>query len=218
MDGIPNIDEINIYYTDPNNRDTDSDGYSDWVELNFGYSPHNPKSIKLEDNDYDNDGLSDRMELNFHTNIAVSDTDMDGYSDGDEIKNGYDPLNKEKIKLKKRIEININSQELSYFLGEVRMGKFIVSSGINNSTPKGYYIVSKKSPKAWSHYGLWMPWWMGLNSGRIGIHELPVWPNGYREGEDHLGTPISHGCIRLGIDSAKFLYNWTPVNTEVFIY
>ena len=218
MDGIPDIDEINIYSTDPNNRDTDSDGYSDWVELNFGYSPHNPKSIKLEDNDYDNDGLSDRMELNFHTNIAISDTDMDGYSDGDEIKNGYDPLNKEKIKLKKRIEININSQELSYFLGEVRMGKFIVSSGINNSTPKGHYIVSNKSPKAWSHYGLWMPWWMGLNSGRIGIHELPVWPNGYREGEDHLGTPVSHGCIRLGVDSAKFLYNWTPVNTEVFIY
>ena len=218
MDGIPNIDEINIYYTDPNNRDTDSDGYSDWTELNFGYSPHNPKPIKLEDNDYDNDGLSDRMELNFHTNIAIADTDIDGYNDGDEIKNGYDPLNKEKIKLKKRIEINTDSQKLSYFLGGVRMGKFIISSGINNSTPKGYYAVSNKSPKAWSHYGLWMPWWMGLNSGRIGIHELPVWPNGYREGEDHLGTPVSHGCIRLGVDSAEFLYNWTPINTEVFIY
>ena len=52
-------------------------------------------------------------------------------------------------------------------------------------------------------YGLWMPFWLGLDRGRIGIHELPVWPSGYREGEDHLGKAVSHGCIRLGVGSAS---------------
>jgi lipoprotein-anchoring transpeptidase ErfK/SrfK len=63
-----------------------------------------------------------------------------------------------------------------------------------------------------------MPYWLGLDDGRVGIHELPVWPNGYVEGEDHLGTPVSHGCIRLGHESAEFLYNWVEVEIEVFIY
>ncbi|MFH1427788.1 MAG: L,D-transpeptidase family protein [Patescibacteria group bacterium] len=217
-DAVPDKDEIEIYKTDPNLADTDNDGYSDWVELNNGYSPLNPILVKLENNDYDLDGLSDRMELNFKTDLSNSDTDGDGYLDGEEINNGYDPLNKENVKLDKRIEINTGAQELSYFLGGVRLGKFTVSSGKNNSTPKGHYVIDGKNLKAWSSYGLWMPYWMSLKYGYFGIHELPVWPNGYREGEDHLGTPVSHGCIRLGIGPAEFLYNWSPVGTPVFIY
>ncbi|MFH1822086.1 MAG: L,D-transpeptidase family protein [Patescibacteria group bacterium] len=217
-DGVPDQDEIEIYKTDPNLVDTDNDGYSDWLELNNGYSPLNPALVKLENYDYDLDGLSDRMELNFKTDLSNPDSDGDGFLDGEEINNGYDPLNKEEIKLAKRIEINTGAQELSYFLGGVRLGKFTISSGKNNSTPKGHYAIDGKSLKAWSSYGLWMPYWMSLKYGYFGIHELPIWPNGYREGEDHLGIPVSHGCIRLGIGPAEFLYNWAPVGTPVFIY
>jgi len=217
-DGIPNKDEIEIYYTNPNNIDTDGDGYSDWLELNNGYSPHNPANIKLEKNDFDNDGLSDRMELNFHTNLTMDDTDNDGFLDGEEINNGYNPLLGNGVKLEKRIEINTGAQELSYFLDRVRMGIFPVSSGVNNSTPQGHFKIDGKSPKAWSHWGLWMPYWMSLSHGYFGIHELPIWPNGVREGEDHLGRPVSHGCIRLGVGPAEFLYNWSEIGTGVFIY
>ena len=51
LDGVPDYDEKNIYFTDASNADTDGDGYSDWLELNTGYSPHNPKPVKLKDND-----------------------------------------------------------------------------------------------------------------------------------------------------------------------
>lgn len=218
-DGVPDKDETGVYKTDPGNSDTDGDGYNDWVELNAGYSPHNPEPVKLEDNDLDQDGLSDRMELNFGTDLANPDTDGDGYSDGEEIDNGFDPLNPERAMLPKRIEINTGRQELSYFLDGVRLGTFKVSSGKYNSTPKGHFTINYKHPKAWSRpYGLWMPYWMGLGSGRFGLHELPVWPSGYREGEDHLGKPVSHGCVRLGVGSAEFLYNWAPKGTPVFIY
>ncbi|HOZ55924.1 MAG: hypothetical protein BWY51_00494 [Parcubacteria group bacterium ADurb.Bin316] len=218
-DGINDKDEQEVYFTDPLKADTDGDGHNDKEELTNGYSPHNPKPVKLEDNDADNDGLSDRMELNFHTNLLNPDTDGDGYKDGEEIDNGYNPLSQEKEKLKKRIEINTTKQELSYWLGTVRMDIFKISSGkISTPTPKGRFVVDGKVPKAWSgNYGLWMPWFMSLKKGLFGIHELPVWPNGYREGENHLGTAVSHGCIRLGVGPAEKLYNWTPIGTEVII-
>lgn len=219
MDGVPDRDEKNVYSTDFQNRDTDGDGYSDFIELTNGYSPHNPEAVKLEDNDQDSDGLSDRMELNFGTNLLAADTDNDGISDGEEIEKGFSPLEKGQVKLPKRIEVNTGAQVLSYYLGGVRMGSFLISSGTAYMpTPKGHFSIINKHPKAWSPYGLWMPYWMGLGTGRFGIHQLPIWPNGYREGEDHLGTPVSHGCIRLGIEPAEFLYNWAEVGTPVFIY
>lgn len=217
-DGVIDQDEINIYKTNVNRSDTDNDGYSDWIELNNGYSPHIVGNIKLEDSDFDNDGLSDRMELNFRTDLSKSDTDNDGYSDGDEIKNGYNPLNQEKVKLEKRIEVNTNIQRLSYFLGGVRLGESIISSGVNNSTPKGLFYIDTKKEMAWSSFGLWMPYWMSFSNGYYGLHELPVWPSGKKEGESHLGTAVSHGCVRLGATDAEHLYNWADIGTMVNIY
>lgn len=219
-DRVSDYDETEVYYTNPNNADTDGDGFDDWAELNSGFSPFNPGRIKLEESDFDKDGLSDRMEYNFHTNPALADSDGDGYSDGEEIKNGFDPKQRGDIKLEKRIEINLAKQELSYFLGGVRIEKFKVSTGKPATpTPKGGFKIDNKTIKAWSKpYGLWMPYWMSLKNGVFGIHELPYWPSGYREGTDHLGMPVSHGCIRLGIGPAKTLYDWTEIGTLVAIY
>ena len=220
-DAVPDKDEIEIYQTDPFKADSDGDGYSDWQELNSGFSPLNPGRIKLEESDPDGDGLSDRMELNFHTDLTDPDTDGDGFKDGEEINGAYDPLNPESAaKLTKKIEINTGQeQKLYYFLGDVRMGEFTISSGkASMPTPKGNFKIDGKALKAWSSYGLWMPYWMSLKNGYFGIHELPVWPNGAKEGENHLGIPVSHGCIRLGVGSAKFLYDWAPIGTTVKIY
>jgi hypothetical protein len=216
-DGVPDQDEINIYKTNPGKADTDGDGFNDREELIKGFSPLNPQPIKLENNDYDHDGLSDRMELNFHTDLTNPDSDNDGFKDGEEIKKGYDPLKSGGARLEKKIEINLAKQELSYFLSDVKMNAFPVSSGVRGTTPTGKYIIKNKSQKAWSSYGLWMPYWLGIEGERFGIHELPIWPNGYREGADHLGTPVSHGCVRLGIGPAKELYDWAAVGTPVYI-
>lgn len=220
-DGISDEDEIKLYQTDPNKADTDGDGYNDWLELNNGFSPLNLKKVKLENNDNDGDGLSDRMELNFKTDLNNPDTDGDGYKDGAEINGGYDPLKPGKIKLTKKIEINTGKeQKLYYFLDNVRLGEFKISSGKPSMlTPKGNFKIDGKALRAWSKkYGLFMPYWLSLKNGYFGIHELPEWPNGMKEGENHLGTPVSHGCVRLGVGSAEFLYNWAPIGTVVKIY
>jgi hypothetical protein len=218
-DGVNDYDETVVYHTNPNNHDTDGDGYNDKKELIGGFSPWEKTAKKLEETDFDKDGLTDRMELNFHCDPTVSDSDGDGHPDGAEIKAGYDPASSTPVKLKKRLEVNLAAQTVSYFLGDVRLGKFLASSGVKSMpTPKGTFTIANKNLKAWSSYGLWMPYWMGLKGQRFGLHELPYWPNGRREGESSLGHPASHGCVRVGRNGeAKTLYEFAEIGTPVII-
>ncbi len=199
--------------------DYDSDGYSDDVEIGQGYSPFNPDPVKIDKSDVDKDGLSDYWELKFKTDPLLADTDNDGYSDFQEIDNAFNPLSTSTIKLEQKIEISLTKQKLYYYVGGQKWKEFIVSTGkASTPTPTGDFTVVNKSKKAWSKaYGLWMPFWLGLDRGRIGIHELPVWPNGYREGENHLGKAVSHGCIRLGVGSAEYLFNKVDTGIKVSI-
>lgn len=218
QDGVPNKDEINIYHTDPYNHDTDEDGYKDWRELNNGYSPLDPRPIKLEKSDFDKDGLSDRLELSFKTDLTNSDTDGDGELDGAEIEKGNNPLLGNGAKLEKSIIVDISEQKLSYFLGGIKLGEFLVSTGLPGmSTPLGKFKIDGKHLIAYSRWNLSMPYWMSLQHGYFGFHELPVWPNGKKEGADSLGKKASHGCIRLGVGPAEFMYNWSPLGTPVLI-
>lgn len=170
--------------------------------------------------DSDNDKLSDDLELKFKTDINNTDTDGDGYLDGLEVDRGYNPLSTDQRKLPQRIAINLKTQTLFYLVNNIELKHFVVSSGkASMPTPKGKFKIVNKSKKAWSKkYGLYMPFWLGLNSGGVGIHELPIWPNGYREGENHLGKPVSHGCIRLGVGPAEYLFDRIATGTEVQIY
>jgi lipoprotein-anchoring transpeptidase ErfK/SrfK len=98
---------------------------------------------------------------------------------------------------------------------------YLISSGKRGmETPKGNFKIENKAPRPWSkEYGLFMPNWMALMpSGKVGIHELPEWPGGYKEGQSHLGTPVSHGCVRLGVGAAKKVYDWAEIGTSVIVY
>lgn len=119
----------------------------------------------------------------------------------------------------KAIVIRRDTQQLSYYEDGYRVGTFVVSTGrLGAQTPKGEYAINNKSPRAYSaRAGLYMPYWMSFIGGVYGIHELPEWPNGYKEGENHLGIPVSAGCVRLGRGDAQTLYEWAEVGTAVII-
>lgn len=219
-DGLTDQQEI-VYHTDPQNPDTDGDGYSDGVEVKKGFSPLVSGDIRLDQSDIDKDGLTDAMEIKFKTDMTVADTDGDGFPDGAEIQNGYDPndLTDQNKKLDRKIVIDLKRQRLQRVLGGVTIAEYTISSGKRATpTPKGTFAVRNKTPRAWSkQFGLYMPWWMAFTYQGHGMHELPEWPNGYKEGTNHLGTPVSHGCVRLGIGPAKELYDWAPVGTPVVV-
>ncbi|MDD3497941.1 MAG: L,D-transpeptidase family protein [Candidatus Moranbacteria bacterium] len=121
----------------------------------------------------------------------------------------------------KYIDINLNIQVLTIFENGSILDSFLISSGKRGmETPKGEFKISNKHPRPWSRqYGLFMPYWMAIvPSGKFGIHELPEWPGGYKEGQNHLGIPVSHGCVRLGVGAAKKVYDWAEIGTPVVIY
>lgn len=77
---------------DKNNPDTDGDGYDDFTEYYSNYDPRNPEP-KSNFFDRDKDGLSDFKERYVYgTNPANPDTDLDGYTDLEEVRNGFDPV------------------------------------------------------------------------------------------------------------------------------
>lgn len=119
----------------------------------------------------------------------------------------------------KYIEINLSQQKMYLYNSADLQGSFTVSTGKwSMPTPEGTFYIQNKIDRAWSNkYKLYMPYWQSIGGG-YGIHELPEWPNGTKEGEDHLGTPVSHGCIRLGVGPAETVYNWTEIGTVVFIH
>jgi len=121
----------------------------------------------------------------------------------------------------KYIDINLSDQIMTTFENGRPINSYLVSSGkAGMNTPIGTHQIYNKHPRPWSNkYGLYMPNWMAITSdGLYGIHELPEWPGGYKEGEDHLGTPVSHGCVRLGVGPSQSVYDWAEIGTPVIVY
>lgn len=93
-DGLSDIDELQIYGTEPNIADTDGDRLDDGIEVTYwgddwNNNPDGDQFINLLDYDSDNDGLSDGVEVNIlATNPSLVDSDSNGIPDGDEDHDG----------------------------------------------------------------------------------------------------------------------------------
>ena len=127
----------------------------------------------------------------------------------------------------KYLEVNLSEQTLYQWEGTNLIASYTVSTGKwSTPTPQGVLYVKNHISYAYSRkFDLYMPWWLGLafepdgsNFQGYGIHELPEWKGGKKEGEGDLGTPVSHGCVRLGIGPAEAIYNWAEEGMPVYIH
>jgi len=124
----------------------------------------------------------------------------------------------------KYIKVKIEEQKLYAYENGLQKYVFVTSTGrAGMDTPKGKFQIYNKFPTQYSsQYELFMDNWMAITrSGSHGIHALPYWKlkDGGKlyEGEDHLGTKVSHGCIRLSVSDSHLLYNWAEIGTVIFV-
>jgi len=122
----------------------------------------------------------------------------------------------------KVIDISINDQMMTIVENNRVINKFAVSTGTwDMPTPLGTFYIQNHIYDAYSQpYDLYMPYWMGLGGG-YGIHGLPYWKYSWGrvyEGVNHLGWRVSHGCIRVAVVNAEWLYSWAGNGTKVVIH
>ncbi|MGN0240992.1 MAG: VWA domain-containing protein [Candidatus Weimeria sp.] len=107
-----------ILGTDPNKKDTDGDGLSDYDEVMVtGTDPLNPDSngdgINDSESDTDSDGLTDKKEAELGTDPKNADSDYDDLTDYDEVNKYHTDPNKadtdgDEVSDGKEIELGTN--------------------------------------------------------------------------------------------------------------
>jgi hypothetical protein len=86
-DLLPDYDEVNIHFTDPENADTDGDGLNDYQEIFI-------LETSALSKDTDDDGIEDKTEFDDGLDPTNADTDADGLLDGEELSDyNTDPIN-----------------------------------------------------------------------------------------------------------------------------
>jgi lipoprotein-anchoring transpeptidase ErfK/SrfK len=125
------------------------------------------------------------------------------------------------------VVIQRESKRLELFTGMRFVKRFSIATGMPEyPTPLGRFQVVTKSTNPWWHPPT-SDWakgqdpippgpgnplgtrWMGISSPGVGIHGTPDAAS--------LGYSRSHGCIRMAISDAEWLFNRVQVGTTVFI-
>ena len=123
----------------------------------------------------------------------------------------------EVVSLARRIDIDLGSQRATLYENGNVVQSWAVSTGLPGTlTPTGNFKVFAHTRM--QDMGCYpgapyctenVPWitWFTTNIGFHGTY----WHNNF-------GTRMSHGCVNLPIDLAKYVYDWSPVGLEVAVH
>ncbi len=136
------------------------------------------------------------------------------------------PISPDVPQEEKRIEVNLDNQMLTAYEGQVIVFQTKISSGLRSlgagpngiptATPRGRFNIQSKLPSKHMGQGrltddlsdpilLGVPWTAFFYETGVAFHGT-YW-------HDNFGSPMSHGCINMRNDEAKWLFRWTnPVN------
>jgi LysM repeat protein len=115
----------------------------------------------------------------------------------------------------KWVDVDLSTQTMNAYEGETIVYTSRVSSGTwDHPTVLGTYRVYAKyvttrmqGGEGFEHYDIPdVPYTMYFYSG-YALHGA-YWHNNF-------GNPMSHGCVNLPVDVAKWMYDWAPIGTMV---
>lgn len=120
-----------------------------------------------------------------------------------------------------RINVDIAKQRVYFYKNNNLIYTMIVSSGINNSTPKGDFKIRHRGYHFYnSTEGMGGDYWVGFIGAKYLFHSVPTRVNFgdyIVEEAQKLGVPASHGCVRLSVPDANWVYSNIPDGTPVHI-
>lgn len=142
------------------------------------------------------------------TTTKISDTTVEPENEG------IDPK-------KALFEVDIKNQRVLVYYKDELLKTFICSTGNqNNSTPLGIYYTSQKIPDSYvPRFDMRAHNWIRFY-GTFLFHSVPFDKEGNLLVEEvkKLGQPATHGCVRLGLNDIKWLYDTFPIGVKVFIH
>jgi lipoprotein-anchoring transpeptidase ErfK/SrfK len=114
----------------------------------------------------------------------------------------------------KWIEIDLADQHLFAWSGKNQTFSTVISTGkIKTPTYPGVYTIQRK---------------YSLDRMRGADYDVPNVPSVlyYDRGfalhgaywHNNFGTPMSHGCVNLPVNNAKWLFDWAKIGTPVIIH
>lgn len=119
---------------------------------------------------------------------------------------------------------NLDTQRTAVYEGEKGnwrlLREMLVSTGAPiNPTPKGTYETTVHT-EHFNAYGVRAWYATGFIGGLYLFHSLPYESDSEPRvlTEDRLGEPLSHGCVRMRLEDAKWMYDRLPLRTRVVIY
>ena len=93
----------------------------------------------------------------------------------------------------------------------------LCSTGASNATPRGTFRIGGKG------YSFGTPdytcyYYSSFKGSEYLFHSVLYYPGTKRIKSGRLGRSLSHGCVRLDIDDAKYIQDVVPAGTAVYIY
>lgn len=125
------------------------------------------------------------------------------------------------------VKVDISDQRTYVYKDGKLIRTMICSTGIeeeNTKTPRGEFIINETGYKKgeWffsNKYQEGAKYWVGFIGGTYLFHSIPMDAdrNIIPSEAEKLGTPASHGCIRLSIEDAYWFYKNIPAGTGLSI-
>lgn len=123
--------------------------------------------------------------------------------------------------------VQIEQQSVYVYKDGQQIRQMICSTGkptLDNATPTGHYTIDQSGQKrgTWfysNYYQEGAEYWVGFIGGLYLFHSVPMDADHTIIEEElaKLGTPASHGCVRLSLENAKWFYDTIPSGSSLYI-
>ncbi len=121
------------------------------------------------------------------------------------------------------IDVDVTNQRVYIMQGEEAVKTMVASTGVEGKeTPLGTFEIQNRGEWFFNEkYQQGAMYWVSFKDWGIYLfHSLAMDKNRevIPEEAEKLGQPASHGCVRLAIEDAKWIYDNIPQQTKVVIH